>query len=53
MDEFESKALTMLDPGKAIAAASLHKRCKPAEGTLFSSNTGNWPDWTDFSIMKA
>ncbi len=35
------------------AAASLIERNKPAGWTLFSSNTGNWPDWTDFSIMTA
>lgn len=41
----------MLDPDYQTAAASLIERSKPAEWTLFSLNAGNWPDWTDFSVM--
>lgn len=53
LDEFEGKAITRLDPDIPTAAASLIKRSKPADLPLFSSNTGNLPDWTEFTIMTA
>lgn len=53
MEEFAGEALTMLGPDAQTAAASLIERSKPAEWTLFTSNTGDRPDWTDFSIMTA
>lgn len=43
----------MPDTDYPAAAPSLIKRRKPAEWTLSTLNTGNWPDWTDFSITTA
>lgn len=53
MVEFKGETLTMFDPDAPAAAASLIERSKAAEWTLLSSNSGNWPDWADFSVMKA
>lgn len=53
LDEFEGKTLTILALDFPKAAAPLIERGKSAEWRLFSSNTGNWPVWTDVSIITA